>query len=961
MDPSFRDNRCPGYYSQEHNPPPQRGHHTQFQSAPRPQHPHHVPHYPQQVPFHPNLLPAAQQAPFMIEHGEVRGQGDFATGHSAQSTLRSIFPGPTPVLPTPNLSLPPRGDEPLNFSPGVQQLTLLQQTTLTCFPPVTNGNRGQSQLRDPGDRVLEPTTNHPQATEREHQDTESPSLRRPFLDSQSTATRSVVSLPQTQGSMVNQAIAPAADTSPTSERRNSPQSSTAQAPVRHGDALRPDDSSASEQNAVVIPDSLASSHYTTLPAYQSSTPPLAQKRALTVLQQVSMPRRSVLVGQTQSEKAGHEHFPLLPDCLSFIYCGEEKENISGVKAKKQIEKGVLFGPYEGDLLDEENGSTKESTWELCLTGKVFLYVDGKGKNHSSALAHIRCARNMEEQNLEAVQVLGDIYFRVTKVIEPGMELMVFYSEEYSDLVGFKTELNDLHCSEGKDNFCCDQCEEELPTAKRMMRHIKFDHEPERVKELCPVVTWRLKGKEKFLKRALESEVAKDGGSKADTTKTTQNDVPPVPTEPKRFACRVCGKRFDLEGRLKAHSMFHEFAKEYTCSICGEKQRNTFMLTRHIATHGERGHKCPKCDKSYKTQGALYRHERDIHGIPVRRNHACRFCSVCFVKKRECVEHEMTHKEFMSNYKGKEKAKPREKRVSKRVLEQREDRGGGKTGLAEEQLDLTVNHTELTADHIELIENHDEMSHTLPEAQCGQSLRTKKKGVPDEPKDMLGKTADYYTKPRPYKCRYCPKRYMESSTALEHEKEIHKGIGTFMCDHCPRVFVSEAKFLEHAKNHEQNRMYRCSLCPRTFASENALNNHQGEHTGLKPFKCELCGRGFRLKNGVYEHKRRMHRTREMRFFCAHCNKGFTNRAGLTAHERRHRGIRPFVCLVCGKGFTVKYSLQNHMRSMHEDKKPFSCNICGKSFSLNQTYTTHMFRHKVLDADLPTQTDAQQPQH
>lgn len=54
----------------------------------------------------------------------------------------------------------------------------------------------------------------------------------------------------------------------------------------------------------------------------------------------------------------------LPDFLSFKYLRHEKENIVGVVAKDKVDEGLEFGPYNGNFLDEEIGSTKESTWEV---------------------------------------------------------------------------------------------------------------------------------------------------------------------------------------------------------------------------------------------------------------------------------------------------------------------------------------------------------------------------------------------------------------------------------------------------------------------------------------------------------------------------------------------------------------------------------------------------------------------
>ena len=82
-------------------------------------------------------------------------------------------------------------------------------------------------------------------------------------------------------------------------------------------------------------------------------------------------------------------------------------------------------------------------FQICLRGAC-LYVDGQNKKHNNWMAFMECASFAEEQNLEAYQSYGEIYFKTTKVIDPGCELKVFYSEDYADHAGFKMKLSELY-------------------------------------------------------------------------------------------------------------------------------------------------------------------------------------------------------------------------------------------------------------------------------------------------------------------------------------------------------------------------------------------------------------------------------------------------------------------------------------------------------------------------------------
>ena len=52
---------------------------------------------------------------------------------------------------------------------------------------------------------------------------------------------------------------------------------------------------------------------------------------------------------------------------------------------------------------------------------------------------MRAADTTKSQNLMAVQLNSDIFYIVTKVIEPGTELRVWYAPHYARKVGKSTE------------------------------------------------------------------------------------------------------------------------------------------------------------------------------------------------------------------------------------------------------------------------------------------------------------------------------------------------------------------------------------------------------------------------------------------------------------------------------------------------------------------------------------------
>ncbi|XP_030834185.1 zinc finger protein 345 [Strongylocentrotus purpuratus] len=547
----------------------------------------------------------------------------------------------------------------------------------------------------------------------------------------------------------------------------------------------------------------------------------------------------------------------LPQNLLFRATPEGK--VDGVVAKERIEKGVEFGPYAGTLLDEEQGWTRDTTWEVCLSDlNAFLYIDGQ----KTWMPRVRSARNEEEQNMEAYQYYGKIFYRSTMVIEPESELRVSYSLEYAKHVGMETRLKDLKYNKDAQKFQCSHCEGLFSSAKLILRHIRCEHSDGEPCEMMPALAWKRKGKKKGREKSVAIKFKFNQPINHPIVRKRKNSEEEEECD---FRCGTCVKSFPSLGRLKEHELFHEMM------------------------HGDKPYECSECNQRYTAQSSLNRHEREVHG-------------------------------FLDDYKPRSRPKRLKAHVPKKPLHCRYCGQGYKSRGA--------------------LANHERRIH-------GSRHPIREPDLPnDEPKDMLGRPSDYYQ--RPFKCRFCPKRYVSWTTVEQHEKEVHTREGTFKCSHCPKVCASESRLKEHLVVHKYMHMHRCTLCPRSFASESALNNHQGEHTGLKPFKCEICSRGFRTRKLTLKHKQRMHQERPKRYICSICNKGFAEKCNLKVHERRHKGIRQFVCLECGKGFTARFSLTAHMQAMHIKERPFACEICGKSFALNHHYNHHMAKHR-LDGD------------
>jgi len=70
-------------------------------------------------------------------------------------------------------------------------------------------------------------------------------------------------------------------------------------------------------------------------------------------------------------------------------------------------------------------------------GKPRCLVDGSDPTQSNWMRYVNCARTVEEQNLEAFQFRGAIYYRTTKDVKAKQELLVWYGLKFARKLGIK--------------------------------------------------------------------------------------------------------------------------------------------------------------------------------------------------------------------------------------------------------------------------------------------------------------------------------------------------------------------------------------------------------------------------------------------------------------------------------------------------------------------------------------------
>ncbi|XP_043232585.1 probable histone-lysine N-methyltransferase PRDM7 isoform X3 [Amphibalanus amphitrite] len=103
---------------------------------------------------------------------------------------------------------------------------------------------------------------------------------------------------------------------------------------------------------------------------------------------------------------------------------------TGVWTERDVPARVRFGPYDGTITTgQRQAKTTGYSWEIMKGPSVHHSVNAEDSSCSNWLRRVNCARSEEEQNLTAFQHKGLVYFRTSKPIPRGSELLVYYGDD----------------------------------------------------------------------------------------------------------------------------------------------------------------------------------------------------------------------------------------------------------------------------------------------------------------------------------------------------------------------------------------------------------------------------------------------------------------------------------------------------------------------------------------------------
>ncbi|XP_061404039.1 zinc finger protein 79-like, partial [Lethenteron reissneri] len=272
--------------------------------------------------------------------------------------------------------------------------------------------------------------------------------------------------------------------------------------------------------------------------------------------------------------------------------------------RKKLPKGVMFGPYQGEVSEENPVS------EYCWL----------------------------------------IYYRTFRAVGPGSELLVWYGEEFAQELGIACEAgpsrrrsrsssnemapratardlqpvqpppSEEHCGVGVEvtRLPCPVCNRQFICRSSLQHHVQRKHptKPSNKSHQC------------------------DQCSFSTDYKCSLKMHQRTHTGEKPFKCTVCEKAFAHLGYLHSHQRTHTGEKPFKCTVCEKAFAHLSHFHRHQRTHtGEKPFKCTVCEKAFAQLSHLHSHQRTHTG---EKPFKCTVCEKAFAHLQHLHSHQRTH-------------------------------------------------------------------------------------------------------------------------------------------------------------------------------------------------------------------------------------------------------------------------------------------------------------------------------
>ena len=171
-----------------------------------------------------------------------------------------------------------------------------------------------------------------------------------------------------------------------------------------------------------------------------------------------------------------------------------------------------------------------------------------------------------------------------------------------------------------------------------------------------------------------------------------------------------------------------------------------------------------------------------------------------------------------------------------------------------------------------------------------------------------------------------KRKQKGALQVEHHgiKRRKPQNRKYFCPICKKIFPLRREVNLHVSKKHPNFKYKCRYCPKAYINYASKYKHQKSHGFYKNI-CKGCGKKFQFKKNLTVHKR-THTGRGL-YRCPTCPLTYTTKRAMDYHFKVHMGTI-FRCINCSFDTNTEANLRQHVRGAHG---PGWVSPCGKRFS------------------------------
>ncbi|XP_078405625.1 uncharacterized protein LOC144684996 [Cetorhinus maximus] len=610
---------------------------------------------------------------------------------------------------------------------------------------------------------------------------------------------------------------------------------------------------------------------------------------------------------------------------------------------KAIPKGVIFGPYEGQIVVEQG--SMEKLYSQMVQERSFVKPGAFDESKCNWMRFVNLAKTPEETNLILSQCSGKIYYKVCRLIEPAHELFIWQGEEevnrplhksrsiagkhsnictynrievagtYSVPLKQEIKAEEEPNQDFTKSYCQDPTEEEQGCGNTAQ--LQSHHSADQMKspqgdsvrvhpesEVCePQNTWLGNECQDNEGETLPGDVLVISLGQLECTPS--QDKPDTLEPLIKFGSYKAQSRLDGKNKrtLNSSSLIRNKEKRFHCDYCERRFYRKEHLMMHHRTHtGEKPFACEECGRAFAEKWNLKEHRRTHTGI---RPYSCRFCGKAFYRSSHLKVHlrrhtgekpykcDNCHQSFVDSSSLQKHrrlpsvcCKPEYAMLihseGMEAMEKQESYNCGGASIGDRQLNPSGKKVLVNG--------------VLPE-----------NGGCDLPKPRLENEGGTV----PGDVLVNGLEHLDSSLSQDKPGTFEHPLNFGNYKVQSRLDGKNKRTLNSSSpicNKEKR--FHCDYCERRFYRKEHLMMHRRTHTGEKPFACEECGRAFAEKWNLKEHRRTHTGIRP--YSCRFCGKAFYRSSHLKVHLRRHTGEKPYKCDNCHQSFVDSSSLQKHRR-------------------------------------------------